>query len=183
MKETDPRNVTVKELPTLAPPWIDVVRNPDVLGTLYSDVPPLESVRLRSFHLDWRGPALTLRADLPAYPDPDRAPPEWSELGHDTLQLHVQFTAVEDLTVRGWISAVPVDISLAALPYRRILVRIAEAGFEFCFTASDSLTVGHISSYRQTETGSDEVPHSFVSRLDTRLFTSLPGTHESTFYQ
>ncbi|WP_282686167.1 MULTISPECIES: hypothetical protein [unclassified Streptomyces] len=90
---------------------------------------------------------------------------------------------MEDLTVRGWIPAVPVDISFAALPYRRILVRIAEAGFEFSFTSSDSLTVGHISSYRMTETGSDEAPRTFVSRLDIRLFTSLPGTHESTFYQ
>ncbi|MEU6612296.1 Imm50 family immunity protein [Streptomyces parvus] len=167
----------------MTPHWIDLTRNSDVLGTLYVDVPPLDSVRLRSFHLDWRGPALTLRVDLPAYPDPDRVPPEWSELGHDTLQLHVQFTAVEDLTVRGWIPAVPVDISLAALPYRRTLVRIAESGFDFSFTASDSLTVDHISSYRQTETGSDEVPHSFVSRLDTRPFTSLPGTHESAFYR
>ncbi|MEU2905087.1 Imm50 family immunity protein [Streptomyces globisporus] len=96
----------------MTPHWIDLVRNSDVLGTLYPDVPPLESVRLRSFPLDWRGPALTLRIDLPAYPDPDRVPPEWSERGHDTLQLHVQFTAVEDLAVRGWIPTVPVDISL-----------------------------------------------------------------------
>ncbi|WP_106958988.1 MULTISPECIES: Imm50 family immunity protein [Streptomyces] len=78
--------------------WGDRVRKSDVLDALYSDVPPLESLRLRSFHLDWRGPALTLRIDLPAYPGPDRVPPEWSERGHDTLQLHVQFTAVEDLT-------------------------------------------------------------------------------------
>ncbi|NEB38464.1 Imm50 family immunity protein [Streptomyces sp. SID14515] len=167
----------------MTPHWIDLTRNSDVLGTLYSDVPPLESVRLRSFHLDWRGPALTLRIDLPAYPGPDRVPPEWSELGHDTLQLHVHFTAVEDQTVRGWIPTVPVDVSLAALAYRRILVRIAEAGFELSFSSSNSLTVGHISSFRMTETGSDEVPHTFVSRLDTRLFTSLRGTHESTFYQ
>ncbi|MFI1780056.1 Imm50 family immunity protein [Streptomyces rubiginosohelvolus] len=167
----------------MIPHWIDLVRDSDILGTLYSDVPPLDSVRLRSFHLDWRGPALTLRIDLPTYPDPDRVPPEWSERGHDTLQLQVQFAAVDDLIVRGWIPAVPVDISLAALPYRRNLVRIAEAGFGFSFTSSDSLTVGHISSYRTTETGSDEVPHTFVSRLDTRLFTSLPRTHESTFYQ
>ncbi|MFG3393045.1 hypothetical protein [Streptomyces parvus] len=90
---------------------------------------------------------------------------------------------MEDLTVHGWIPTAPVDVSLATLAYRRILVRIAEAGFGLSFTSSDSLTVGHISSYRMTETGSDEVPHSFVSRLDTRLFTSLPGTHESTFYQ
>ncbi|MFJ9107773.1 Imm50 family immunity protein [Streptomyces sp. NPDC102283] len=166
----------------MAPHWIDLVRNSDVLGTLYSDVPPLEPVRLRSFRLDWRGPTLTLRVDLPAYPAPDRVPPEWSELGHDTLQLHVQFPAVDDLTVRGWIPTAPVGVSLAALAYRRILVRIAEAGFELSFTSSDSLTIGHISAFRVTETGSDEVTHTFARPLDTRLFTSLPGTHESSFF-
>ncbi|MFD4004792.1 Imm50 family immunity protein [Streptomyces rubiginosohelvolus] len=171
----------MKERPALTPHWIDLVRNSDVLGTLYADVPPLDSVRLRSFYLDWRGPTLTLRVDLPAYPD--RIPPEWCERGHDTLQLHVQFLAVDDLTVRGWLPTVPVVVSVAELTTRRILVRIAEAGFELSFSSSDSLIVGHISSYRVTETGSDEVPHTFVSRLDTRLFTSLPGTHESTFYQ
>ncbi|MFE1366317.1 Imm50 family immunity protein [Streptomyces anulatus] len=120
--------------------WADLTVNSRLLRSLYSVIPSLESVRLRSFHLDWRGRALTLRIDLPAYPGPDRVPPEWFERGHDTLQLHVHFAAVEDLT-------------------------------------------GHISSYRITETGSDEVPHTFVSGLDTRMFTSLPGTHESTFYE
>ncbi|WP_228923329.1 Imm50 family immunity protein [Streptomyces sp. DH7] len=162
--------------------WADLTVDSHLLRSLYSVIPSLESARLRSFHLNWRGPALTLRIDLPAYPGPDRVPPEWSEPGHDTLQLHVYFTAVEDLTVHGWIPSFPVDVGLTALAYRRVLVRIAEAGFELSFTSSDSLTVGHISSYRITETGSDEVPHTFVSRLDTRMFTSLPGTHESTFY-
>ncbi|MFI1247872.1 Imm50 family immunity protein [Streptomyces anulatus] len=163
--------------------WADLTVNSRLLRPLYSVIPSLESVRLRSFHLDWRGPALTLRIDLPAYPGPDRLPPEWIERGHDTLQLHVHFAAVEDLTVRGWIPSFPVGVSLAALACRRVRVRIAEAGFELSFTSSDSLTVGHISSYRITETGSDEVPHTFVSGLDTRMFTSLPGTHESTFYE
>ncbi len=163
--------------------WADLTVDTHLLRSLYCVIPSLESVRLRSFCLDWRGPTLTLRVDLPAYPDPDRIPPEWSERGHDSLQLHVRFLAVDGLTVQGWIPPVPVDVSLVALAYRRILVRIAEADFELTFTSSDSLTVGHISSYRMTETGSDEVPHTFVSRLDTRLFASLPGTHESTFYQ
>ncbi|MEU4918099.1 Imm50 family immunity protein [Streptomyces parvus] len=95
----------------LTPHWIDLIRNSDFLDTLYSDVPPLESVRLRSFHLDWQGSAPTLRIDLPTYPGRDRVPPEWSTLGHDTLQLHVHFTAVEDLIVHGWIPTAPVDVS------------------------------------------------------------------------
>ncbi|MEV5582176.1 Imm50 family immunity protein [Streptomyces parvus] len=96
----------LRERPVLPPHWIDLIRNSDFLDTLYSDVPPLESVRLRSFHLDWQGPALTLRIDLPTYPGRDRVPPEWSTLGHDTLQLHVHFTAVEDLIVHGWIPSI-----------------------------------------------------------------------------
>ncbi|MEU5325025.1 hypothetical protein [Streptomyces parvus] len=49
----------------MIPRWIDLVRSSDILGTLYSDVPPLESVRLRSFHLDWRGPWVPVRDIAP----------------------------------------------------------------------------------------------------------------------
>ncbi|MEI5033165.1 Imm50 family immunity protein [Streptomyces sp. S1A(2023)] len=155
--------------------------NSHLLGSLYSVIPPLDSVRLRSFYLDWRGPTLTLRIDLPSYPE--HVPSDWSERGHDTLQLHLQFPDLDDLTIHGWIPTVPVAVRLSVRANRRILVRIAEAGFELSFTSSDSLTVGHLGSFRATKSGSDEVARAFVSRLDTRMFSSLPGTHESTFYE
>ncbi|MFI7083420.1 Imm50 family immunity protein [Streptomyces anulatus] len=161
--------------------WADLTVNSHRLGSLYSVIPSLESVRLRSFHLNWRGPALTLRIDLPSYPE--HVPPDWFERGHDTLQVHVQFSAIDHLTMQGWIPTVPLNVALSARANRRILARIATDGFELSFTCSDSLTAGHISSFRVTESGSDEGDRAFVSRLDERRFTSLPGTHEGTFYE
>ncbi|MDX3374285.1 Imm50 family immunity protein [Streptomyces sp. ME02-6991-2A] len=161
--------------------WADLVQNPQLLGSLYSTVPPLKSARLRSFHLDWRGPTLTLRIDLPSYPE--NPPPAWSELGHNALQVHLQFLAIDDLTVHGWIANTRVDMALSALPDRRLLTRISGRGLKFSFICSDSLTVGHISSFRPTASGSDHVMHSFLQHLDARMFSSVPSTHESTFYE
>ncbi|MFJ5734879.1 Imm50 family immunity protein [Streptomyces microflavus] len=80
--------------------WADLAVQTRGLESLYSVIPPLDSVRLRSFHLDWRGPTLTTRIDLPSYPE--HPPPDWSERGYDTLQIHLQFLAVDDLAVGGW---------------------------------------------------------------------------------
>ncbi|MDX2402463.1 immunity 50 family protein [Streptomyces microflavus] len=161
--------------------WADLALQTRGLESLYFVIPPLDSVRLRSFHLDWRGPTLTARIDLPSYPgDP---PPDWSDNGHNTLQVHLQFLAVENLTVCGWIPSTPVDISFSAMAERRMLTKISGVDLELSFTCSDSLAVGHISSSRVTESGSDNGPHSFLQPLDARRFPSLPSTHESTFYE
>ncbi|WP_433397207.1 Imm50 family immunity protein [Streptomyces sp. CA-146814] len=91
------------------------------LDSLYSVVPPLHSVRLRSSHLGWRGPAVTARIDLPSYPE--HPPPEWSGLDHNTLQFHLQFLAVDDLAAHGHIPRTPVDITLSALADRRLFAQ------------------------------------------------------------
>ncbi|WGP09838.1 Imm50 family immunity protein [Streptomyces sp. SH5] len=160
--------------------WADLLRNPHPLGSFYSTIPPLKSVRLRSFHIDWRGPALTTRIDFPEYPE--YAPPEWSTLGHNTLQAHLQFAAVDDLTVHGWIPSTFVDIDISFLNDWTIQTNISGAGLEIQFNCSNSLTIGHISSFQATESGSDEVPHSFLHPIDARRFSSIPDTHVSNFY-
>ncbi|MFD6278470.1 Imm50 family immunity protein [Streptomyces sp. NPDC060209] len=151
------------------------------LSSLYSTVPSLQSVRLRSFHLNWRGPTLTMRIDLPRFPD--RPAAEWTGVDHDTLQIHLQFLAVHDLCTDGWIPGNLVDISLAPLDERRLLTSIVAERINFSFTASDTLTIGHISAFRGTKDGSDEGRHAFLSPLDAHRFTSVPNTYESTFYE
>ncbi|KAB2594435.1 Imm50 family immunity protein [Streptomyces arboris] len=160
--------------------WADLAMHTRGLESLYSVIPPLRSVRLRSFHLDWRGPTVTTRIDLPSYPE--HPPPAWSDLDHDTLQLHLQFLAVDDLAVHGRIPRTPVDINFSALADRRLFAQWSGDGLEFSFTCSDSLAIGHISSFRTTESASDDGARSFLQPLDARRFSSLPGTHESTFY-
>ncbi|WP_405883857.1 MULTISPECIES: Imm50 family immunity protein [unclassified Streptomyces] len=78
-----------------------LARNCEVLAPLYGPDPlELSCVRLRSVHLDWRGPTVTLRLDLPAPSLP--LPEEWVAAGVDTVQGQLQFLAVEDLELEGW---------------------------------------------------------------------------------
>ncbi|WP_078496516.1 Imm50 family immunity protein [Streptomyces anulatus] len=161
--------------------WADLLTTKRGLDTLYDTVPPLESVRLRSFHLSWRGPTIIARVDLPTYPEnPLR---EWFERDHDTLQIHVQFLAMDELIVRGWIPSSPVDFSFSRLDRRRLLTRITGAGLEVSFTCSDSLGVGHISSFRSLASRPEGEGRSFLQPLDARRFSALPETFESTYYE
>ncbi|MFJ2557709.1 MULTISPECIES: Imm50 family immunity protein [unclassified Streptomyces] len=160
--------------------WIDLVRNSHLLTSLYSEVPPLEAVRLRSVHLDWRGPSLTLRLDLPVFPD--NMSDDSLESSHDTLQIHIKFLAID----RVVLSSLPhslVDISISHLGESRISVAAAKGAGKFSFTAGDELLIGHISSFARAGDGSDGGPRKFLSRLDARIFTSLPDVCERTFYE
>ncbi|MFE2633607.1 Imm50 family immunity protein [Streptomyces scopuliridis] len=171
-----PRNIT-----TMTHPWIDLVRNSDPLAALYSTVPPLNSVRLRSIHLNWRGPALTLRIDLPSFPD--NAPADWIESGNDTFQCHLQFLAVNHFKMSAWAPPTLADISISPTHDHRISVSVTGDRTIFSFDGSDSILVGHLSAFTACESEGDTGPRNFLGRVDSRRFTSLPNTYEKTFYE
>ncbi|MFD5113177.1 Imm50 family immunity protein [Streptomyces sp. NPDC058391] len=162
-------------------PWIDLVRNSDRLDVIYSTAPPLESVRLRSVHLNWRGPSLTLRLDLPSFPE--NAPTEWLKSGNDTFQCHLQFLAIDHFTMEAWTPPAFADISFSPAHDHRISVDVAGQGSVLSFDSSESILVGHMSAFTASEAGSDSGPHNFLGRLDARRFTSLPDAHEKTYYE
>ncbi|MFI5649829.1 Imm50 family immunity protein [Streptomyces anulatus] len=161
--------------------WADLLTTKRGLDALYDTIPSLESVRLRSFHLSWRGPAIIARVDLAVYPD--NPPRECSERDHDTLQIHVQFLAMDELVVRGWIPSGPVDFSFSSLDRRRLFTRVNGAGLEVSFTCSDSLGIGHISSFRSSASTPESEGRIFLQPLDARRFSVLPETSESTYYE
>ncbi|MFE7566854.1 Imm50 family immunity protein [Streptomyces sp. NPDC057539] len=162
-------------------PWIDLVRNSDPLTTLYSTVPPLNDVRLRSIHLNWRGPTLTLRIDLPSFPD--NAPVDWIESGNDTFQCHLQFLAVNNFRMSAWRPPTLASISISSTHDRRISVSATGEQTIFSFDSSDSILVGHMSAFTACEAGQDTGPRNFLGRVDSRRFKSLPNTYEKTFYE
>ncbi|MFJ1911921.1 Imm50 family immunity protein [Streptomyces sp. NPDC088147] len=162
-------------------PWIDLVRNSDPLTALYSTVPPLSSVRLRSIHLNWRGPTLTLRIDLPSFPD--NAPADWAESGNDTFQCHLQFLAVDHFKMCAWAPPAVVGISTSPADDHRISVTATGERTTFSFDSSDSILVGHMSAFAAGENGQDTGPRHFLGRVDSRRFRSLPDTYEKTFYE
>ncbi|MEV3870714.1 Imm50 family immunity protein [Streptomyces sp. NPDC049906] len=161
-------------------------RNREVVAPLYGLSPlDLDSVRLRSVHLDWHGPTVTLRLDLPAPPLP--LPEEWAAADVDTVQGQLQFLAVEDLELDAWEPGLLVSIDLTELggSRHRTRVMVSHGGKPafLRFTGSTDVIVGHISGFRVGPEGADSGPHHFRSRLDAKLYTTVPDPSEKTFYE
>ncbi|MDW4913275.1 Imm50 family immunity protein [Streptomyces californicus] len=160
-------------------------RNSEVLAPLYGSAPlDLSSIRLRSVHLDWHGPTVTLRLDLPDPPLP--LPEDWAAEGVDTVQGQLQFLAVEDLELDAWEPGMLVSFELElSESWHRIRVAVSQgekSGF-LSFGASADVLVGHVSGFQAGPEGSDSGPHRFRSRLDARLHTTVPDPSEKTFYE
>ncbi|MFJ1745715.1 Imm50 family immunity protein [Streptomyces sp. NPDC088116] len=160
--------------------WVDLVNNSEKLTALYSNIPPLTSVRLRSVNFNWRGPSVIFRMDLPSFPD--KTPPA-SETSHDTLQIHLQFLAVDNLTMNSWTPPALSDISFTPTKNHRVSVSCTGPGCALAFNSSDSLLVGHMSTFAIAEDGSDTGSRNFLGRVDARRFTTLPPADEKTFYE
>ncbi|MCX4981971.1 Imm50 family immunity protein [Streptomyces sp. NBC_00572] len=157
------------------------VVNPESLVRLYGGIPPLEEFRLRSINLDWRGPTVTLRLDLSSFPGV--APPEWEGVDVDTVQCHLQFLAVADLSLTEW--APPACSSFRSTSLgkeRRMRVRVTGAGVDLDFTSSQFTRVGHVSAFKITADGTDGSRHHFLQKLDSMRFETIPETDEKTFH-
>lgn len=165
--------------------------NPEALNWLHghvldvnvlSDVSALSDVRIRSINLNWRGPTLTLRVDLPSFPA--SAPQEWTDAGMDTVQCQLQFLAVENISLTDWNP--PSVGSVEMSPWgreSRMRVTADGRGVALRFDCSESVRVSHVSAFQIQADGSDNGPHLFVSRIDARRHTFLPPTDEKTFYE
>ncbi|MFI7012148.1 Imm50 family immunity protein [Streptomyces sp. NPDC050145] len=162
------------------------VRNSDLLAPLYGTAPlPLASLRLRSVHLDWRGPTLTLRLDLPAPPLP--LPEEWAAAGVDSVQGQLQFLAVEELEMDGWDPPVLASFALTELgggEHRmRVEVSDREGRSLLRFTSHTDVLAGHLSGFRAGPGGADDGPHLFRSAVDAKRHSTVPDPSEKTFYE
>ncbi|MFC7261227.1 Imm50 family immunity protein [Streptomyces lutosisoli] len=162
--------------------------NPEVLQSLYGHLPDLSSVRIRSINLNWRGPTVTLRVDLPSFPG--SPPQEWIDAGMDTVQCQFEFLAVERISLTDW--APPAVGGIEMTPWgreRRMRVGFSGSGsgsgsgMTLGFDCYESVSVRHVSAFTIQEDGSDSGRRLFVSKVDARRHTSLPGTDEKTFYE
>lgn len=163
--------------------WADLLTNREQLDRYYSTIPSLDGAALRSLHLDRYGPALTLRLDLPTFPDqPDE---KWVAAGCDEFQCQIRFLDTAELRVVGWPFSTPVDVSISPqepAEKRRIAVTAVSARDRKAsvrFTSSESLTIGHITASRN---GDEAYWH--AGRVDQiRLGTRLPDVTDNAYYQ
>ncbi|MER5520397.1 Imm50 family immunity protein [Streptomyces sp. NPDC002677] len=162
----------------------DHLVNPQVLRSLYGEILPdaLVGIRIRSVNLNWRGPTVRLRIDLPGFP---RTPPaEWGDA--DTVQCQLEFLAVEPITVAEWKPPVLGDVRMVRVGddgARRMRVEVVGRGADLRFECHERATVRHVSAFRCGSGGDDGGPHRFVSKVDSRLHTFLPATDERAFYE
>ena len=169
-----------------APPFTvgALITNGEVLRSAYGAAGPALGgvVRVRSINLNWRGPTVILRIDLTDFPEP--APREWLDAGLDTVQCHLEFLAVENLSVREW--KPPAGAAIAVTPMgedRRVRVEVVGDGVDLSFDSSDSVLVGHVSAFRTRSDGSDGGPRMFVNRMDSRRYDSLPDPSEAVHFE
>lgn len=160
----------------------ELLVNPEQLSALYGRTPALTGVRVRSVNLNWRGPELTLRIDLPAFP---ASPPvEWEKAGVDRVQCQLRFTAVERIALTRWSPPAVADIEVVSWGGdRRVRVAVGGEGVALAFEASDSVRLAHVSAFRIDDGGSDAGTHLFLGKVDARRHSRLPGTEEKTFYE
>ncbi|MFE5597458.1 Imm50 family immunity protein [Streptomyces sp. NPDC056549] len=164
--------------------WPQLLVHSDRFTALYTDLPPLENLLLRSVHLNPYGPAVTLRVELPRFPD--LGPPDWTKAGCDRFEAQIEFIAVgEDLRMRGVPNSTVIDIELRPhVQTRERRLRIAVSGPEFSldFTAH-ALKVGHLNAYRSGDSEPYTALRWFESPLDRRLYQVLPPTTAKVFYE
>ncbi|MFD8084442.1 Imm50 family immunity protein [Kitasatospora sp. NPDC059722] len=165
--------------------WPELLFGSEQLIALYTGLPPLEGLVLRSVQLNPRGAGVTLRVELPCFPD--LAPQEWTDAGCDRFEAQVEFTAVEeDLRMRGLPGGTVVDVELSRYlrdRERRITVGVRGPGFSLDFTAHAALKAGHLNAYCSGRAEPYAAKRWFVSPVDRRLYGSvLPPTTAKVFY-
>ncbi|MET7286958.1 Imm50 family immunity protein [Streptomyces sp. NPDC005573] len=164
--------------------WPELLVDSDRFTALYTDLPPLENLLLRSVHLGPYGPAVTLRVEFPRFPD--LGPAEWSEAGCDRFEAQIEFIAVgEGLRMRGVPDSTVADIEWG--PHvqsreRRFRVAVSGPGFSMGFTAH-ALKMGRLNAYRSGDSEPYTALRWFESPLDRRLHQVLPPTTAKVFYE
>ena len=79
--------------------WYEVCLNPAAMTHLYEVPPPLDRVEVHEVILHRDGPRLTLRIELPAFPD--NPPPRWPE-GANAAQVTLDLWGVSGFEQKGW---------------------------------------------------------------------------------
>ncbi|MCS0601264.1 immunity 50 family protein [Streptomyces sp. LP11] len=92
--------------------WNSLLHNPEGITAVYGGDPPdLSGVRLRELTLHEDGPTLTVRLDLPAYPN--QPPRKWAAQGFNTVQIELSLSGLRSIELEGFASEVTADVFLS----------------------------------------------------------------------
>ncbi|WP_367131882.1 hypothetical protein [Saccharothrix sp. HUAS TT1] len=129
---------------------------------------------LRSIRFERRGPGCTLRVDLPVASDVP---------GYSRVQAHLGFLAVEDVRMSGAVLPAVVSVELEERPRARLAVSVTGESLRLTLTCAEQFRFGKISAHDSPPDAVDDGQHEFASRLDQRLYTTVPGAEVDTYHE
>lgn len=145
------------------------------LTRFYPQGPDLTGLVLRSIRFERRGPGCTLRVDLPVASDVP---------GYSRVQAHLGFLAVDDVRLSGGaVLPVTVSVEFEERPGVRLAVSVTGEALRLTLTCAEQFRFGKVSVHDSPLDVVDEGPHEFVSRLDQRLYTAVPGAEVDTYHE
>lgn len=142
--------------------WYELAINPQVMTSLYTEIPALQGRQVLRILLhdekpgvsliaDVRGqrgqdekPGLTLDVDIVGLPD--KAPERWQMLGYNVVQLSLGFREVEAVRIRGWECNNVVDMTIEQMSNGKIAVEVRSSSCQARFLAQ-TFTIG-VEGYR-----------------------------------
>jgi hypothetical protein len=115
--------------------WYELAENPRAITELYSEVPLLKLVHLVEVLLLRDGPRMTIKTDLPQFPD--KAPTRWKLQGYKEIQMQLDFWGVQSLHIAQWSIEDQVEIQIGATTEGQIDLTIVSSQYRIRATAHD----------------------------------------------
>ncbi len=113
--------------------WYELADNPRAITELYTDVPLLQSVRLREVILDRDGPTMKFTVDLPTFPE--KVPARWKLRGYKAVQMQSDLWWLRSIQLDRWSTENLVDIQIEAIADGLIAVKVTSSSCSIQATA------------------------------------------------
>lgn len=105
--------------------WYELAENPRAISELYSEVPSLQSVCLKKFHLHRDGPRMTLMIDLVQFPD--RIPARWKLRGYTSVQVQLDFWDLSSIEMILQSLENPVNVAIETTGEQQLGIQVASS--------------------------------------------------------
>ncbi|MDV5146879.1 Imm50 family immunity protein [Streptomyces sp. SBC-4] len=124
--------------------WASLLSNPWAIKRVYDGNPPeLVSVPLHAVDLNREGPTLSLRFDMPIFPE--NPPKKWTAQGFDAVQVTLTLGGVRNVSFSGFTTSPVVEITLTARNGVELTVRSPAVEIH---AAALTVHIAHVSAYR-----------------------------------
>ncbi|MCF6525064.1 Imm50 family immunity protein [Streptomyces sp. JJ36] len=125
--------------------WTTILSDAGGIDHVYGGYPPeLAQVRLHEVTVHRDGPRVTLRLDLPLYPQ--SPPKKWLTQGFNTVQINLMLVGVRGISLLGFSANPLVDVEIRETGSGCVEVKIDAPELKFSATGM-SLLVSNVSAY------------------------------------